>query len=793
MAKHHKRELPNPLTFIGPGKPELGIHEGLFTPVNGETMRMVASSHSALFTMAEQADSFSGALRPAEQGEVLDFGSVDDRVAQLVTEMVKTLEDRNALDIIAMLRQFLTVPDLSLRRESGSSIEDSWAPAEVIILLLLGIGLPEGSEEKVGTNATVIPGLVNQAAEVLALSSIRAIMRAGWSKTERSVAATATGMAARFAAFETSVRGRQYAQIADKINEALLESEAVKAILSNAAGFTYADVQLVTDAIAKCLGDAHHATLSNLNLIPSVFGPVGERQVSALRVWSQSPSSLFLVEPDVIAKTADLEGDTVSRVLAAFSIGPQTGDAHQLVRELYEGRNPMAGKGIVATGDGRYLSLPGALAPDEIRRTVEELVKASSLWSRYEKHRAKGTEALAATTLERLLGGRGTQHRGLKYRFTNEGEDLGPESGISARAPLAEVDCLVDVDGVLLCVEVKAGGLRAKSRQGGASQLLGDLQKTVRHASRQARRVSDLVEENSGLWLEDGTWMDLAHVSEVHSVVVCLDDLGPLSLMTAELMESEILDADALPWVVSLHDLLVVADVLDEPASFLSFLRRRTDPVLASGIAGSDELDLLMWYVSGGLFLDPLDEAEQQVAKTTIGTFTDPLDAFYYYEAGFSSVAAELPHREYLPPYLDALVNGLREVGAPGWLRLGADLHDFSSDALDETEDGIDQVLLGGDRDGGFHSWAVGGSSVFGDWVLVIGSSSDALADRDRLRTYTAMKKHQARADRAFAVFLDEQGRPVWVTPMLEPYEPNEVFDAQIAELLAVPDAGSST
>lgn len=63
-----------------------------------------------------------------------------------------------------------------------------------------------------------------------------------------------------------------------------------------------------------------------------------------------------------------------------------------------------------------------------------------------------------------------------------------------------------------------------------------------------------------------GRWLDLTAAREVHTIVVCLDDFGPAALMLDELVRNGTLTQIQLPWIVSLYDLLVCADVLDDPS-----------------------------------------------------------------------------------------------------------------------------------------------------------------------------------------------------------------------------------
>jgi len=145
------------------------------------------------------------------------------------------------------------------------------------------------------------------------------------------------------------------------------------------------------------------------------------------------------------------------------------------------------------------ITLPWPLSP---------VTRTSIRWPAQLRAPLETPGTLIAETITRLLHGRGTAWAQLKYRApgtTNPQVDLSATSTTSQEGDLVESDLLRVVDGVALCVEVKAGDLRPRTRQGGIAQLDGDLNKTVREAAEQADRLRELLTTHHGLWLDDGT------------------------------------------------------------------------------------------------------------------------------------------------------------------------------------------------------------------------------------------------------------------------------------------------
>src|SRR5665811_1260166 len=84
----------------------------------------------------------------------------DEAVSYGVGVLRDLLSGHDALDAMTMLRQFVMPPDLALWKESGSTLRDSWAAAEVVALVLLGLGLPMRDPDCEVTTASIVPRLV---------------------------------------------------------------------------------------------------------------------------------------------------------------------------------------------------------------------------------------------------------------------------------------------------------------------------------------------------------------------------------------------------------------------------------------------------------------------------------------------------------------------------------------------------------------------------------------------------------------------------------------------------------
>ncbi len=537
-------DAPRWTRFVGKEGRPLEVHEGTFVGPDGRTLNLVAASREALVSVGAQIDDYARQLRPVDTGEVPDDGLLLATVDHGVRELLTLLEGHDALDVMAMLRQYVMPPDLAMWAESGSTLRDSWAAAEVVALVLLGLGLPSRDPTCDERTAAVIPQLVDNAAVIVQLATIAGVTR--WSAQE-VLATTDAGLntlAWRLSSHETTVRGRQYPQVAVSINDVVLRTGHTGTVFQDLLGFTYDDVLQLREAAAiEHCGRNHEQAYDHIRAAAEAgpAAPLDDATAAAFRAVFETPSQLVLVTPSQLAERTHLVVNVVEAILDRFSIQPDGRPPDVLVRQFIDGRNPMAGRAILHAPDRGYLLLPGAIALDEIRRICEAPIKGTKRWTRYGRARDGAVETLVVDTLAALLDGAADVHRNLRYRDPGVGNDLSANSNTHQTAPVTEADGLLVLDGVALCVEVKAGDFPPRTRQGGVAQLDGDLDKTVKNAAAQADRLRQLIEHHHGLWLENGTWLDLADIHEIHSVVACLDDLGPIALATSELVQAGIL------------------------------------------------------------------------------------------------------------------------------------------------------------------------------------------------------------------------------------------------------------
>lgn len=203
----------------------------------------------------------------------------------------------------------------------------------------------------------------------------------------------------------------------------------------------------------------------------------------------------------------------------------------------------------------------------------------------------------------------------------------------------AETDIVVLCDDILIIVECKAARIDPATKRGADKKVESDLKATIVGALNQAERfVSELTAKGTmELSPKDKskTSISAKNFERVYSVNVTLDLISSASTVLWKLGEAGLASNVDKCWSVSLNDLRVIVDILDQPALFLHYLERRLDVNVLRNVEARDELDYLMHYVKQGLFFREANKPTDGEHVMLAG-FTDELDQYYRKLEGIS-------------------------------------------------------------------------------------------------------------------------------------------------------------
>ncbi|MDF3313656.1 hypothetical protein P3H15_53270 [Rhodococcus sp. T2V] len=236
----------------------------------------------------------------------------------------------------------------------------------------------------------------------------------------------------------------------------------------------------------------------------------------------------------------------------------------------------------------------------------------------------------------------------------------GSQHYISVVEDKGEVDALVCTEWPLV-VEAKAISFTDSGRRGAPRRVDTKVKEILGKALDQTdRALTYVLDEGSRSFApnEGGKNVELltAKISGGTAIIVTFERTDPLAFGGLDVAGN----AKRPTWVVSLTDLLMVADILSSPAEFHHYARVRAG-MIASTVTAAAEADLLGAYLSDRLRITNRANAEDST-RVLIGYSSEELNDFYTQrELGFER---RKPRTDLPQEVTDALANTLKH---PGW------------------------------------------------------------------------------------------------------------------------------
>jgi len=718
-------------------------------------------------------DVLEAADPPAEVGR-----RIDDAAKQFV-EGLGGYDPLGTLEVIRMV----TLPFAPVGVNRAAGTQSGPAVSEILAVALLcasaeldgNINPKRVDQELCGV---ISERLVPLAEELLKLATVRDLLVADKIDEIAQVAAVVRGNG-------RWMRGTSYPEMQEETLKDLFGAPGVDAGIAAIFGFGVEDALSFLNACHQMQTDQFNARGQGL---ADAFGSIGTSAAhvptdEVKRVALDGVAGLFnpsaaqaAVPIADVAARAGISTEVGSKVAEAFSASALSIGAAEALRRHLNGNSPVRTRPLL-TRDDLVMAIHPALIAEAVRSSFEDALKNSAHWDTYAKQRGKYLEDRVADLFRRLVPGV-TEHHGVEYLVpATESEASGDPSGYTK---LVEGDHLFVLDDVAFIVEDKAIPLSDRSRTGELNPLRRNLAAAIKKGAEQASRMKQRIAEDHGLRLRNGSWIDLADVREIHSVVTSLDDMPGIATATAKLIGAGLLPPENIPWTVSLNDLDLIAQLIDRPAEFLLYVRRRTEPRATELFMAVDELDLFLLFFRMGLYVEPdpmmvarempwlgaprsadMRRYKRQV-PALVTSHTDDLDAWYFslHPPAEMTVGDAAPKPRMVPSPLAPLIDWLRDNGVFGWLSIGATLLEGSSDAQEQLAAYPGHLISHPAPNGQPRSIATPwGLTKQDGWLLVWMTRPDGIDGEkvaQRAHAYMVAKKHQVGYLRGASFVYDE-------------------------------------
>lgn len=433
------------------------------------------------------------------------------------------------------------------------------------------------------------------------------------------------------------------------------------------------------------------ASGENAEILRSLAAQSGKKRKATLR-WMLAEWAFFDLAgnwsftPDALAAEAKVSPQIAARFLQDFSVPfGQPPERDPWPRATHE----LQITPFISYEDKFMLVAPHLLLW-AVKPNIEEKMQTGpgAPWDSYDHARSEMLVVKAIEYLGKAMPN-SVSFRGLFYDFAGRHYEL---------------DGLLMFDQYIFLIEGKAGIASQAGRRGATKSIVSDLKDLVRDPRDQASRASEFIRSQVApvFSLKDGTKVpiDKATSSEIVTLSITLDDMGIFTSELAEIQELGVLPKGELAWAIYLPDLMIVTEILQNPAQFLHYVGWRRSLFESKGVRCKDEVNWLGIYLKEGpeKLAPPAD-----FQFLTFSTYTTDIDEYFLFKMGQRSKPAARPV-QWMPKEMSAIIAQLEDSNTWGYTRATNALLDLTYSERKKLGRvlrrqgracGIDQVIKG--------------------------------------------------------------------------------------------------
>lgn len=417
---------------------------------------------------------------------------------------------------------------------------------------------------------------------------------------------------------------------------------------------------------------------------------LGEMRLLPPTEWSVLPG--FEFTSSEVASESGLHHALVEEVLSAFTLS--TEDGNNAFKTLHN-FNAANSHPLIERDSGTFLLL-------QIYSLSEALYEAPFYWMMADK-RYQGT----------ATGNRGRFAEGFtEFRLTKVFDRANVFANVhvfeSKGKELSEIDVLVVFANRAVILQAKSKQLTIEARKGNDKILKDDFKKSVQESYDQGRLCAAALTDPAYA-LRDSTGKEITlsrDLKEIYILCVVSDNYPALSFQARQFLNHQDTEVIKPPLVLDVFALDAIAEMLQSPLRFLSYLNRRT--AIGDSVLAAQELTILSYHLKKNLWVD---------ANVTMMSLDDSIaaDLDIAMSARREGIPGKVTPEGILTAFtgttLSRLIEDVEEQADPVTIDLGFLLLAMSGDAFKEANRAIDLAAMKTRRDGGTHDLTM----LFGD------------------------------------------------------------------------------
>lgn len=263
-----------------------------------------------------------------------------------------------------------------------------------------------------------------------------------------------------------------------------------------------------------------------------------------------------------------------------------------------------------------------------IESLIESLLSKGEI-DKYVKIKSDFFEKKSFELLRNILPN-ATIHEKLYYPIKEDGKDKYPE-----------IDGVASYKDNLLLVEIKAKKRRSiAGRKDVLTVLKGDFKKNINEAFEQSKRALDYISSSEEVGFYGNNRKEVLKIkntayNNIFLLNITLEAFNEFStaLNTVKLWDSELLCGAHYPFAISIYDLMVITEILENSDDFIQYLLERISLNKKQEISSIDEMDLFGYFLKHGT-LSKTSDLPKSEDKIILNGYSSEIERYYSYLQG---------------------------------------------------------------------------------------------------------------------------------------------------------------
>ncbi|MBB4099377.1 YecA family protein [Sphingomonas kyeonggiensis] len=335
------------------------------------------------------------------------------------------------------------------------------------------------------------------------------------------------------------------------------------------------------------------ASINDMIVVAKVIGELQNERLGAAFKAGATPLDdprvlgAFVFTVDDLAARSTLSAETIAACVNAFAFPREHGNSS--FKALHD-FNAVNGSPILTIDSERFLLF-------HFNALAEALYESPFYWLGADKtyaatalkHRGQYTEAFALDRLGAVFG------EARVYQGVNIERGKGDRLG--------EIDVLMLFGDRAIVLQAKSKRLTLEARRGNDLQIRGDFKAAVQDAYDQAMDCAVALRDPTLRFVTaEGDELSIPAVSQIFPVCLVADHYPALAFQADQFLLRRDVDGVVAPLIIDVFTLDVMAEMLDRPLRFLSYLELRARA--SSKIHIHHEITLLAYHIKYNLWLD---------------------------------------------------------------------------------------------------------------------------------------------------------------------------------------------